>query len=336
MNLYRAELLRLGKRRFVRYLVLAALLVLVAVVAGAFLSNEKVGAGAVAQAERTAEREFNSVVEETERWQAECERSHASGEPDLNRFPPNCADIVPPTRDMFPAEYHLPPTFVFRDEFPATLYTFTSLLVLVFFVAGASFVGAEWTSGAMMNLLLWRPQRLRVLFTKLAALLTGVLAVSVPAMVLWTVAYWLTALLRGSTEGVTADVWRSFALTELRSVALVVAAAAAGFGLASIGRHTALALGSVLGVLVVGQSGLAAIAGALEVRYMELWLLPTYWIAWMDSSVEVTNWRACNEQPDCVPPTFELTWVHTGGLLVVALALVLGVAAWLMRRRDIS
>lgn len=336
MNLYRAELRRLGKRRFVRYLVLAALVVLVAVVAGTFLSNEKVDAGAVAQAERTAEREFDRAVEATAQWRADCERSHASGAPDLNQFPPNCADIVPPTRDMFPAEYYLPPTFVFRDEFPATLYTFTSLLVLVFFVAGASFVGAEWTSGAMMNLLLWRPQRLRVLFTKLAALLTGVLAVSVPAVALWTAAYWLTALLRGSAEGVTADAWRSFALTELRSVVLVVAAAAAGFGLASIGRHTALALGSVLGVLVVGQSGLAIIAGSLQVRYLELWLLPTYWIAWMDSSIEVTDWQACNGQQGCVPPTFELTWVHTGALLVVALALVLGVAAWLMRRRDIS
>ena len=38
---------------------------------------------------------------------------------------------------------------------------------------GASFVGAEWNSGGMMNLLLWRPQRLKVLSTKLAALLAG-------------------------------------------------------------------------------------------------------------------------------------------------------------------
>ena len=36
----------------------------------------------------------------------------------------------------------------------------------------------------MMNLLLWRPKRLTVLLTKLAALLTGILAVTLLAAVL--------------------------------------------------------------------------------------------------------------------------------------------------------
>ena len=62
--------------------------------------------------------------------------------------------------------------------------TLAALLALVAFVIGASFVGAEWNSGGMMNLLLWRPQRLQVLGTKLAALLVG-----------------LTALTRGAPRG---------------------------------------------------------------------------------------------------------------------------------------
>ncbi|MFY1696319.1 MULTISPECIES: ABC transporter permease subunit [unclassified Solwaraspora] len=336
MGLYRAELRRLVKRRFVRYLTLAALLVLATVVVATFLQNQRVGPTALAQAERTAEQEFRAAVEWTEQWQAECERSHASGSPDLNQFPPDCADIGLPTRDSFPAVNYLPITFIFADEFPATLYTVTSLLFLVFFAAGASFVGAEWSSGAMMNLLLWRPQRLRVLFTKLAALLTGVVAVTVPAVLLWTVAHWMIGALRGSTDGVTAGHWQSFALADLRVVVLVVAAAAVGFGLAAIGRHTALALGGVLGVLVLGQSALSFLAEVVDARYPEAWLLPVYWIAWMDSSVKLIDYGACAGAPACVPPTTELTWVHTGALMAVVVALVLTVAAWTMRRRDIT
>ncbi|MFV2095673.1 ABC transporter permease [Micromonospora sp. LOL_014] len=336
MNLYRAELRRLGKRRFVRYLVAAVLLALVAIAVGTFLGNQKIGPAAFAEAERTAEAEYRAGVEWAEQWQAECERSQTSGAADPNRFPSNCADIVPPTRDMYPAEPYLPATFTFHREFPATLYVFATLSTLVFFVAGASFIGAEWTSGGMMNLLLWRPRRLRVLFTKLAALLTGVLAVTVPAVLLWTAALWATAVWRGSTAEMTAGAWRSIALTELRVVVLVVAAATVGFGLAAIGRHTALALGGVLAVLVLGQSALSFLADVTDATFVEAWLLPVYWIAWMDSSIELTNWQACVGQPGCVPPTMELTWMHTGVLMAAVVLLVSVVAAWTVRRRDVS
>ncbi|MFV2086121.1 ABC transporter permease [Micromonospora sp. LOL_021] len=335
MNLYRAELRRLGKRRFVRYLVAAALLLLVAIAVGTFLGNQKIGPAAYAEAERTAEAEYRAQVEWAEQWRAECERSQSSGA-DTNRFPPNCADIVAPTRDMYPAEPYLPATFTYHSDFPATLYVFATLSTLVFFAAGASFIGAEWTSGAMMNLLLWRPRRLRVLFTKLAALLTGVLAVTVPAVLMWTAAHWATAVWRGSTAEMTAGAWRSVALTELRVVVLVVAAATVGFGLAAIGRHTALALGGVLAVLVLGQSALSFLADVTDATFTEAWVLPVYWIAWMDSSIELTSWQACDGQPGCVPPTTELTWLHTGVLMAAVVLLVSVVAAWTVRRRDVS
>ncbi|MFY1634516.1 ABC transporter permease subunit [Solwaraspora sp. WMMB335] len=335
MNLYRAELRRLVKRRFVRYLVFASLLVLAIVAVGTFLGNQKVDPQAVAEAEQAAQQQYELSLADSERWRTECEESKRSGAADTGGFPADCAAITPPTRDMFRAQMFLPPTFEFRDQFRATLYTFVSLLLLTFFAVGASFVGAEWTSGGMMNLLLWRPRRLQVLLTKLAALLTGVLAVTVPAALAWTAGFWLIATNRGVTAGMTAGAWRSVALTEVRSVVLVVAAAMVGFGLATIGRHTALALGGALGFLVVVQAGLGFLAG--EVRYPELLIIPTYWIAWMDSSMEIIDWRACGGgSAGCVPPSIEVTWLHTGGLIAVVVLAVLGVAAWTMRRRDIT
>ena len=53
---------------------------------------------------------------------------------------------------------------------------FGGMLALFGFAVGASFVGAEWHSGGMMNLLLWRPRRLALLAQKLGALLLSVLA----------------------------------------------------------------------------------------------------------------------------------------------------------------
>jgi len=44
------------------------------------------------------------------------------------------------------------------------------------------------------------------------------------AFALWTGAFWLTAVLRGSTDGMTSGTWQSLGLTGLRGVGLVLAA----------------------------------------------------------------------------------------------------------------
>lgn len=338
MNLYRTELRRLAKRRFIRYLTLAGLLVLVAVAVGMFITNQKIGPAQRAAAERAAQRDYEQNVAWVETERRACEAAKAAGVTDKGAYPTNCADIQPPPRDAFQAEWHLPATFEFRKEFGETVTIFAAVLAMVALLAGASFVGAEWSSGGMMNLLLWRPQRLRVLFTKLAALLTWFCGLTVGVAAAWTAAFWAIGSFRGSTDGMTAGVWRSFALTELRGLALVLAAGALGFGLASLGRHTALALGVVIGVLVVTQFGLGILLGMAQVKYMEAWLLPTYLLAWMQKKVTLEDWRSCDMAytGECQPATLDITWQHSSVLLSVAVVVVVGAAAWMMRRRDIT
>ena len=50
--------------------------------------------------------------------------------------------------------------------------------------------------------------------------------------------------------------WQSFALDGARGIGLILAVAAIGFGLASLGRHTAMALGAAIGVFVISEIGL--------------------------------------------------------------------------------
>jgi hypothetical protein len=336
MNLYTTELRRLYKRRFIRYTALGGLLVLVAVVVSMFLINQKIGPEQWAAAERQAEQEWRLQVEETQRLRTQCEQARAAG--NTADHPAGCAEIEAPPREAFKAEWYLPSTFDFRREFEPTLTTLTAVLALVAFLCGASFVGAEWSSGGMTNLLLWRPRRLEVLFTKLAALLSALAGLTVLTAAAWTAAFWAVGTLRGTTEKMTPGVWQSLGLTGLRGLVLVLAAGAVGFGLASLGRHTALALGGVLGVMVVAQFGLGLVLELAGARFVGKWMLHTYLLAWMQKKVTLYDWNACavSYGGACEPATFDITWQASSVLLAAGLALVVGGAAWAMRRRDIT
>ncbi|WP_410814549.1 ABC transporter permease subunit [Micromonospora sp. 067-2] len=338
MSLYRTELRRLAKRRFTRYMSLLGLLVLAAVLVGVFFTNQKIDASQLAKAERQATQDYQSQVRYTEQERVNCEQAKKAGTPNDGRFPDDCADISAPPREVFDARNYLPSTFDFRETFDQTLVPFAAILALVGFVVGASFVGAEWSTGGMMNLLLWRPKRLTVLLTKLAALLTGILAVTLPAAVVWFAGFWGVATFRGSTEKMTSGAWQSFALTGLRGVVLVLVLTTIGFALASLGRHTAMALGGVVAVMVVFQFGLGILLAMASVRWAEAWLLPTYLLAWMMKTVTLQDYQSCNfsYSGECTPQTYDVTWQQSSVLLSVGVVVILGAALWAIRRRDIS
>ncbi|MET8231036.1 ABC transporter permease subunit [Micromonospora sp. NPDC005298] len=338
MSLFRTELRRLTKRRFTRYMTLLGLLVLAAVVVGVFFTNQKIGADQLAKAERQAEQQYQEQVRWSEQERSACEQAKKAGTASDGRYPDDCSMISAPSREQIEAEWFLPSTFNFRETFDETLVPFAAILALVGFVVGASFVGAEWSTGGMMNLLLWRPKRLTVLLTKLAALLTGILAVTLPAAVLWFAGFWAVANFRGSTEKMTSGAWQSFALTGLRGVALVLVLTTIGFALASLGRHTAMALGGVVALMVVGQFGLGILLSMASVKFAEAWLLPTYALAWMTKTVTLQNWDSCNATyyGECKPETMDITWQQSSALFSIGVVVILGAALWAMRRRDIS
>ena len=336
MSLYKAETRRLVKRRFTKWLVIGSLVVLAAIAAGVFLSNQKVGPAQVTQAKAEAERDYQQAVQQVAQDQQRCEA--AKGTADAANWPPDCSQLYQPTREDFDYHGYMPSTFEFKKTFTVMVTTLAAIFALMAFVIGASFVGAEWNSGGMMNLLLWRPQRLKVLGTKLAALLAGLAALTTVTLVAWTGFFWLVGKLRGDTNGMTSGVWQSLALTEVRAMVLVLAAAALGFGLASLGRHTALALGAAVGAVIVFQFGLVTVLSLAKVRFAEAFLAP-YWVsAWMDKSVKIEDWNTCDfsSSQGCEPATLTITWPMAGGVLALIIALVMGAAMWTMRSRDIT
>jgi ABC-2 type transport system permease protein len=336
VSLYTAETRRLTKRRFTRFFVLGTLLVLAAIVVGMFLSNHKASPERLAAAQAEASREYDLAVQQTAKEKAACQA--AQGTAAAQNFPSSCDDLYQPTREDFQAEWYMPPTFNFREQFGFLVFALAALLAVAAFVIGATYVGAEWSSGGMMNLLLWRPQRLKVLGTKLAALLVSLTVFTVLVSAIWTGLFVLIADLRGTMAGMTSGAWQSILLMELRGLVLVLVAGAVGFGLASLGRHTAMALGAAIGAIIVFQFGLGTVLTMAKVPFVEAYLVPVWMQAWLDKSAVATDWNSCDFSgvSGCEPATLTITWQMSGGLLAAVFVLVVGAAMWTIRSRDIT
>ena len=223
--------------------------------------------------------------------------------------------------------------FVFRAQFEPLIYVIAGLMSLFGFIVGASYVGADWHSGAMMNLLTWCPRRVLVLLTKLATALGAVLAVTVALGAAWTGALWYIASKRGDHTGMTPGVWGSFAWTGARAIALVLALTAIGFGLASLGRSTSVALGAALIVAIVGEVGVRVMLDQVRVPDAGRYLLSSYGAAWLTRSWPASGYPGCVGR--CTGSGV-ITWPQAALVLGGVVVLVLAAALWSVRRRDVT
>ncbi|GAA4564458.1 hypothetical protein GCM10023176_10430 [Micromonospora coerulea] len=337
MSLYVTELRRLAKRRLTRLLLVLLVLGLAGVATAFAFSSHKLSPAVVAEAQAKSDADYQRAVKDWERSVAECDAAAGRGEKTEERYGPDCGRQWQPQPEMFDPKWNLPYQFDFRGEFGIFIAVFAGAVALFAFLVGASFVGAEWSTGGMMNLLLWRPKRLAVLGTKLAAVLTALLGVSVVLGALWTLAFWLIGTYRGSTAKVTSGVWQSTAISGVRALALVLVVGAVAFALASLGRHTAMALGAAVGVGVISEIGIRLAVTMAGVRFGERYVLSTYALAWFEKQWKLIDYRSCDfVQGQCNPKEMLVTWQDSALVLGLGSALVLVVAFWTMRRRDIS
>ncbi|TDB70985.1 ABC transporter permease subunit [Micromonospora sp. KC723] len=337
MSLYVTELRRLVKRRLTRVMLVLLVLGLAGVATALAFSSQQRSPAVIAQARADADAQYRQAVKDWEKGIAECEAAQGRGEQTEERYGPNCGRDWQPQPEMFDPEWSLPYEFDFRDEFSVLVAVFAGAVALFGFVVGASFVGAEWHTGGMMNLLLWRPKRLAVLGAKLAALLSLLAGVTVLLGAIWTAVFWLIASTRGSTAKVTAGVWQSTGLSGLRALALILAAGAVAFALASLGRHTSMALGVAIGVAVVSEIGMRIGMEVAGVAFGDRYVLSTYAMAWFQKQHKLFDYDACNlVQGSCEPAELVVTWQQSGLLFGIGSALALVAAFWTMRRRDVA
>jgi ABC-type transport system involved in multi-copper enzyme maturation permease subunit len=137
---------------------------------------------------------------------------------------------------------------------PDVLMGASLVLVSVAWILGASSIGADWHAGHVTTILTWEPRRGRVMLAKIAATLTSVFVLSLVIQALLGAALAVAAAGAGSTAGADAAWLMESAGVALRVALLSTIFAGFGFGLASAGRNTAVALGVGFGYLVIVEN----------------------------------------------------------------------------------
>jgi ABC-type transport system involved in multi-copper enzyme maturation permease subunit len=331
MSLVRAERRRLHKRRVTKVMLLVGVLILGLVAVGIWFSNHKVDDTTRAAAAVRAQQEYEQATRDwNDHIKALCE-----GDVKAGRMPEGAC--MGPRQEDFRAENFMPSTFEFKSAAREMIMVWAMILGFVGLIIGASSVGAEWSSGGMMNLLTWQPRRMRVLSTKLGVLL-GVMAFwAIVILTFWAAAMWAVGTFRGSTAGMTSGTWQSFGLTALRGLGVVGAGATFGFVLASLGRRTAVAMGVLIALIVVTQFGLTIVLYMARVHFPELFFVGSHLAAWMQGSSTLYDQMGCEYSTgSCEPAKMVLTWQKSGAIFGSGLLALVAAALWQIRSRDVA
>jgi len=175
--------------------------------------------------------------------------------------------------------------FNFVREIDELVYFLTAFLAFFGFLVAASFIGAELHSGGVVNLLLWRPNRTAVLGAKLGVALAFVLVASLAFSAIYVGTFYGLAASVGWVGNVDAPTfWSDLVLLCLRGIGLALIVSAVGFAIATIGRHTAAALGVLIGYIIVWELGARLIVETLNIdnnTSRDQWFLVSHVIAWI-------------------------------------------------------
>jgi ABC-2 type transport system permease protein len=232
IRLFGAEISRLLSRRFT---VIASIAVLLALSAFQFPVNQEISPPSgeeLASAQQAFEEERKEWVENHEEYEQECQES---GEP-----PENCV-WEEPTLDSYTS------SAAFDEIASISLQVSIYLVALAALMVAGSFIGAEYSTGSIANWLTFIPRRGPVFASKLITVVTvSALASAVAA-----------ALMIGIAVGLAR--WYDVPVVKLaetiamggRGILVAVALAVLGFCIGLIGRHTAAAIGVLLGYLFV-------------------------------------------------------------------------------------
>ncbi|MEU1585403.1 ABC transporter permease subunit [Micromonospora sp. NPDC005710] len=336
MNLVRAELERLSARRFVQLMVVLLVLAFAVTAATTMAGSHKPTASELNSAREQAAEARRSM--EITHQQCLARQESAVPADTEQMFPSDCSAIDPIRQDRLPipADY-LPGVFNFAEQARPLLYFLIAFLVLFGFLVGASYIGADLTSGGVVNLLLWRPRRLTVLAAKLGTLLGGVLVLALLASVAYLTAFWVIGQTAGLPGRLDDDFWSSLAAVHGRGVVLVLLASAAGFAIATLGRHTSAALGAVAAYAVVWELGGRLVLEIVDARRPDQLMLSSHIGAWLGGGARFFDPELCagSAGTDYCESFYSLNWptallvllVLTGGLTAAAFAV--------FRRRDL-
>lgn len=334
-RLVTTELARFFSRSLLWGLAIGALALAALGPLSAWGSSTPHSAADIAEAQQQVDR-YEPMSEEDLEACRQSEREYLEEFPEeADAFESGC-DVRPVLEDFLPGRSY------FDTEVMGIVSGIATPLALLALVMGASFVAAEFSTGAIGNWLTFAPRRDRVYASKLAAAALGVVPATVVALVVLVGGTWgvfalhdaMTAPERGweADRATTTDVLQMGGRIAVLAVGVALFGAALGFLL----RHTAAVLGTVVGwaAVVEGYVG-------FMVERVQPYLLNLNVNAWVNGGA--TYWaQECAPDPDqngaVVCTSVEQLVSQTHGAIVLGLVgAVCLVAAWLVfRRRDVA
>ena len=261
-------------------------------------------------------------------YKEQCEKDYQA-QPDPKPKIEEFCNYTEPTIDQFGK-----PRTVFTELMPDLILGSSYLLAFAAFVIGASFIGAEFSSGAIGNWLTFEPRRLRVYGSKLLAAGIGLAPVAVVVLAVLMAGTYLIVDQLGITAGTTGKVWGDLTGSAGRAVLLAAAAAVLGGVVALLLRHTAAAIGVAMAYLVLIEG---VFGGFLS--QVQPWLVRLNFDAWIkhDTTYYVENCKTTSDGGyTCNSIEKVVTFEHGAWYLGIIAVLLIALGAAVFSRRDIT
>jgi ABC-2 type transport system permease protein len=332
MRLLIVELTRLRWRRAV--IVLTALAILLPALIWAGLAWDT---RPISEEER---RQGIEMMEQDQQWQEEA-LTECVAHPEQHfdpQDPPAAEEVEQACRDMFGHGSDMTPEmYVGRQALTLDNAAEVGIGVMVLvlglaLLVGATFAGADWSSGSMSNQLLFEPRRARVWAAKAGAVAIGGAVLALAGLAtFWALSGGLIAVRDVSTTG---DGWRDIVEAAGRGTGLAAAAALGGYVLTMFLRSTVGTLGTML-ALAVGGSLLIA---SLPIDGNQRWMLPHNVLGILQHGYDYYDYTvpACRQSMDGESGCQQVLTLAEGVRFLGVLLLVgIGLSVASFRRRDV-
>jgi ABC-2 type transport system permease protein len=310
---------RLVSRRFTS---LALLVLLLGLGAYQLVINDSLSpptAEQLATAQQTYEEAHKDWIDNHEKYEQDCRDTGDAAE-DCTFPEPTLADFgVDPTP--------------FKEVARTALILSTMLVAVTAFLISACFMGAEYSSGSIANWLTFIPRRGQVFWSKLLTLVGFAAALGTFGAALTLAGALVVARLYGSRV----ESLRQLAELGVRSLLAVIGLTVLGFCIALVTRHTAGAIGVLLGYSVLFFLRMGILRERAWVQHLTPWT-PEWNLAAVvadgyEYSVPVEKVTPGGAYIQFVQHTVSLT--HGAIYWGVLLAVVIAGSQLIFRRRDV-
>ena len=216
--------------------------------------------------------------------------------------------------------------------------TLAVLFAFVGFLIGATFLAAEFASGAIGNWLTFEPRRTRVYFSKLAGAALGSVPITIACLGILTAGVAFFTNRYGVAGTMAAGERNELLWLAVRIVVITAAATVGGAVLGALLRNTAAALGVTVGYVILVE----AIFPSLIQRFLSdptPWLVRGNFQAWVSHGLTYFL-NSCSGTPGpemaCERVKHTVSFAHGSIYLGVLMVAFTALGAWVFSRRDVN